>query len=82
LENLFNETNHTAMQNTPPKQENNTTITAHKTENKQFLPQFYTTFRTSHVNISYITILGISYRFHSCQNFEQHSSESQILYKM
>jgi len=72
LETLFNETNHNAMQNTPPKQENNTTIMAHKTENQPFLPQFYTTFRTTHEQIFYITIFGISCRFYICQNFEQH----------
>jgi len=33
LEALFAESNHIAIQNKPPKQENNTTFIAHKTEN-------------------------------------------------
>jgi len=77
LETLFNKTNHITMQNTPPKQENNTTIMAHKTENRSFLPQFYTTCLTTHEHTFYITVFGISYRFHFGQNFEQQFSESR-----
>jgi len=31
-----------------------------------------TTLRTTHEHIFYIAVFGISYRFHMCQNFEQH----------
>ena len=63
---LLNGTNHNAMQNTPPKQEKNTTIMAIKTENQPFSPEFYTTFRRNHVHIFYIIVFGISYKFHIC----------------
>ena len=61
------------MQNTPPKQENNISIMDHKMKNQPILPQFYTTFRTSHEHIFHITVFGISYRFFRDQ---------EILYKM
>jgi len=65
------------MQNTPPKRENNIISMAQKKgENKPFLPQFYTTFRTIHEHIFYI-VFGNLYRFHICQNFEQHFSGSR-----
>jgi len=47
LETFFNKKNHIAMQNTPPKQENNIISMAHKTENQPFLPQFHKIFRTT-----------------------------------
>jgi len=65
------------MRNTTPKQEINIISTAQKTENQPFLPQFHTTFRTTHEHIFYITVFGISYRFHICQNVEQHFSGSR-----
>ena len=77
LETFFNEKNHIEMQNTPPKQENNNISMDHKTENQPFLPQFYTFFRTTHEHLFYITVFGISYRFHICQKFEKHFSGSR-----
>jgi len=68
---------HIEMPNKPPKQENNIISTAQITKNQPFLPQFYTTVRTTHEHIFYITVFGISYRFHICQNFEQHFSGSR-----
>jgi len=65
------------MQNTPPKQEKNTTIMANKTENQPSLLKSCTIFPTTHEHIFYITIFGISYRFNIYQNFEQHFSESR-----
>ena len=65
------------MQKTPPKQENNITSMVHKTENQPFLPQIYTHFRTTHKHMFYITVFGISSRFHIYQHFEQHFSESR-----
>jgi len=65
------------MQYTPSKQENNTTITAHKTENQPFLPQFCRTFHLTREHISHIIVFGISFRFRICQNFMQHFSESR-----
>jgi len=65
------------MQNIPPKQEKNFISMAQITKNQPFLLQFYTTFRTTHKHIFYITVFGISYRFHICQNFEQHFSGSR-----
>jgi len=64
------------MQNTSPKQENNIISMAQKTENQPFLPKFYTTLHRTHEHIFYIAVFGISYRFHICQNFEQHFSGS------
>ena len=77
LETFFNEKNHIEMQNTPPKQENNNISMDHKTENQPFLPQFYTFFGTTHEHLFYITVFGISYRFHICQKFEKHFSGSR-----
>jgi len=65
------------MQNTPRKQENNVISMAQKTENQLFFLQIYTTFRTTHEHIFYITVFGILYRFNICQNFEPHFSGSR-----
>ena len=65
------------MQNTSPKQENNIISMAQKTINQPSLHQFYTIFRTTHEHMFDIIVFGISYRFHICQNFEQHFSESR-----
>jgi len=46
LETFFNE-KITLKCKTPKKQENNIISMAHKTENQQFLPEFYTIFSTS-----------------------------------
>ena len=40
LETFFNETNHIAMQTTPPKQKNNIISMANKMENPPFYPNF------------------------------------------
>ena len=51
LETLVNPKNHNAMQNTPPKPRNSTTVMAHITENQPFLPQVYANFRSTHEHI-------------------------------
>jgi len=77
LETFFNKKKHIEMQNTSPKQENNIISMAQKTINQPSLHQFYTIFRTTHEHMFDIIVFGISYRFHICQNFEQHFSESR-----
>jgi len=75
--NLFQRIKSHCNAKTPPIQGNNTTVMAHKTKNPPFFPQLCTTFCTTHEHIFYITVFGISYRFHISQNFEQHFLESR-----
>jgi len=65
--NLFQQKKHIEMQKTSPKQENNIISKAQQLANQPYLHQFYTIFRTTHEHIFYITVFGISYRFHICQ---------------
>ena len=53
LETLFNEKNHIAMQNTPPKQENNIKSWPKKVKINRFYPNFAQLYAQPRTNISY-----------------------------
>jgi len=74
LESLFNETNRNAMQSTPPRIRKQLYNHGPKNWKSTVFTPIYTTFRTNHEHISDITVFGISYRFHICQNVEQYFS--------
>jgi len=48
-----------------------------KQEKSEFSNKFQTVFRNTNVHIFYTTVFVISCRFHFCQNFELHCSESR-----
>jgi len=52
-------------------------ILVQKQDKREFSNNFQTTFRNTYVHIFYVTVFEISFRFHTCQNFELHYSESR-----
>jgi len=76
LETFFNEKNHIEMQNTQKTRKQHHKHGPQNGKSTVFTRILHN-FQHIHKNIFYITVFGISYRFHICQHFAQNFSESR-----